>query len=211
MNLFDYVRPASVAEAVAAASEPGAAYLAAGTNLLDLMKGGVARPEPAGRRHPAARARPDRDAAGRRRADRRHGAQRRSRPRRGLRRRLSRGGGGAALGRLAAAAQRRHGRRQPDAAHALRLFLRRRQRLQPARAGSRLRRAARARTAPMRCSAGAAPASPRTRPISAFRWSPSTPWSRSRARTGAARCRWRTSTCFPARRRSAKPCWRRAT
>jgi xanthine dehydrogenase YagS FAD-binding subunit len=44
MNLFDYVRPASVAEAVAAASEPGAAYLAAGTNLLDLMKGGALRP-----------------------------------------------------------------------------------------------------------------------------------------------------------------------
>ncbi len=44
MNLFDYVRPASVAEAIAAASEPGAAYLAAGTNLLDLMKGGMSRP-----------------------------------------------------------------------------------------------------------------------------------------------------------------------
>ncbi|MER8751133.1 FAD binding domain-containing protein [Mesorhizobium sp. M1050] len=44
MNLFDYVRPASVAEAVAAAAEPGAAYLAAGTNLLDLMKGGALRP-----------------------------------------------------------------------------------------------------------------------------------------------------------------------
>jgi len=44
MNTFDYVRPATVAEAVAAASEPGAAYLAAGTNLLDLMKGGITRP-----------------------------------------------------------------------------------------------------------------------------------------------------------------------
>ncbi|MEH3119231.1 MAG: xanthine dehydrogenase family protein subunit M [Methylorubrum populi] len=44
MNRFDYVRPASVAEAVAAAAEPGASYLAAGTNLLDLMKGGIARP-----------------------------------------------------------------------------------------------------------------------------------------------------------------------
>jgi xanthine dehydrogenase YagS FAD-binding subunit len=44
MNLFDYVRPASLAEAVAAASEPGAAYLAAGTNLLDLMKVGVQHP-----------------------------------------------------------------------------------------------------------------------------------------------------------------------
>jgi xanthine dehydrogenase YagS FAD-binding subunit len=42
---FDYVRPATVAEAVAAASAPGSAYLAAGTNLLDLMKGGVTRPD----------------------------------------------------------------------------------------------------------------------------------------------------------------------
>jgi xanthine dehydrogenase YagS FAD-binding subunit len=44
MKTFDYVRPATVREAVAAASEPGAAYLAAGTNLLDLMKGGITRP-----------------------------------------------------------------------------------------------------------------------------------------------------------------------
>ena len=44
MNRFEYVRPASVADAIVAAAEPGAAYLAAGTNLLDLMKGGVARP-----------------------------------------------------------------------------------------------------------------------------------------------------------------------
>lgn len=44
MNLFDYTRPASLAEAVAATSEPGAAYLAGGTNLIDLMKGGALRP-----------------------------------------------------------------------------------------------------------------------------------------------------------------------
>lgn len=44
MKTFDYVRPATVREAVAAASEPGAAYLAAGTNLVDLMKGGITRP-----------------------------------------------------------------------------------------------------------------------------------------------------------------------
>ncbi|MCL8486897.1 MULTISPECIES: FAD binding domain-containing protein [Bradyrhizobium] len=44
MNRFDYVKPASVAEAIAAASAPGAAYLASGTNLLDLMKGNVVRP-----------------------------------------------------------------------------------------------------------------------------------------------------------------------
>jgi CO/xanthine dehydrogenase FAD-binding subunit len=33
MKRFDYVRPATVREAVAAAAPPGAAYLAAGTNL----------------------------------------------------------------------------------------------------------------------------------------------------------------------------------
>jgi xanthine dehydrogenase YagS FAD-binding subunit len=45
MKHFDYVRPATVREAVNAAAEPGAAYLAGGTNLLDLMKGGVSAPD----------------------------------------------------------------------------------------------------------------------------------------------------------------------
>jgi xanthine dehydrogenase YagS FAD-binding subunit len=45
MKSFDYVRPASVSDAIAAASRPGAAYLAAGTNLIDLMKGGLSRPD----------------------------------------------------------------------------------------------------------------------------------------------------------------------
>ncbi len=44
MNNFDYIKPTTIPEAVAAAAEPGAAYLASGTNLLDLMKGGIARP-----------------------------------------------------------------------------------------------------------------------------------------------------------------------
>jgi xanthine dehydrogenase YagS FAD-binding subunit len=44
MNRFDYVRPNSIADAVTAAAEPGAAYLAGGTNLLDLMKGGIVHP-----------------------------------------------------------------------------------------------------------------------------------------------------------------------
>jgi xanthine dehydrogenase YagS FAD-binding subunit len=44
MNRFDYVRASTVSEAVAAAAEPGAAYLAAGTNLVDLMKGAIVRP-----------------------------------------------------------------------------------------------------------------------------------------------------------------------
>src|SRR6476660_4510318 len=45
MKPFDYVRPSTIAEAVAAAAQPGSTYLAAGTNLLDLMKGGVSRPD----------------------------------------------------------------------------------------------------------------------------------------------------------------------
>jgi xanthine dehydrogenase YagS FAD-binding subunit len=44
MKNFEYVRPANVSDAVAAAAQPGAVYLAAGTNLLDLMKGGVTHP-----------------------------------------------------------------------------------------------------------------------------------------------------------------------
>ncbi|TSD82958.1 xanthine dehydrogenase family protein subunit M [Mycobacterium sp. KBS0706] len=44
MNTFEYVKPATISDAVAAAAEPGAAYFAAGTNLLDLMKDGVSRP-----------------------------------------------------------------------------------------------------------------------------------------------------------------------
>ncbi|WP_027134623.1 FAD binding domain-containing protein [Geminicoccus roseus] len=44
MNRFDYLRPASVAEAIDAGSAPGSVYLAGGTNLLDLMKGRIAQP-----------------------------------------------------------------------------------------------------------------------------------------------------------------------
>lgn len=45
MKSFDYIRPSTVPEAFAAGLEPGSAYLAAGTNLLDLMKAGVSRPD----------------------------------------------------------------------------------------------------------------------------------------------------------------------
>jgi xanthine dehydrogenase YagS FAD-binding subunit len=45
MNTFDYLRPATIAEAIAAGAEPGTTYLAAGTNLLDLMKGNITRPD----------------------------------------------------------------------------------------------------------------------------------------------------------------------
>ena len=44
MNRFDYFRASTIAEAVAAGVEPDSAYLAGGTNLLDLMKVGVIRP-----------------------------------------------------------------------------------------------------------------------------------------------------------------------
>jgi xanthine dehydrogenase YagS FAD-binding subunit len=44
MNRFEYTRPATLADAIAAGALQGAAYLAAGTNLMDLMKGGVVRP-----------------------------------------------------------------------------------------------------------------------------------------------------------------------
>ena len=44
MNRFDYIRPASIPEAVAAVSVAGSVILAGGTNLLDLMKGGAERP-----------------------------------------------------------------------------------------------------------------------------------------------------------------------
>ena len=45
MIAFDYLRPGAPADAVAAAATPGASYLGGGTNLLDLMKGNVVRPQ----------------------------------------------------------------------------------------------------------------------------------------------------------------------
>jgi xanthine dehydrogenase YagS FAD-binding subunit len=45
VNQFDYLRPATIDEAVKAAAAPGSAYLAAGTNLLDLMKIGAEQPK----------------------------------------------------------------------------------------------------------------------------------------------------------------------
>ena len=44
MNRFEYIRAASVADAVTALQHPGAKLLAGGTNLVDLMKYGVMRP-----------------------------------------------------------------------------------------------------------------------------------------------------------------------
>ena len=86
--------------------------------------------------------------------------------------------------RISATAQCRDRRRQSAAADAMRIFLRHRQRLQQARARHRLRCPRAARTACTRCSAGAMPASPPIRRISACRWSRSTPSWKSRARAG---------------------------
>ena len=44
MTPFEFVQPRTVADAVLAGSAPGAAFHAGGTNLLDLMKGGIMRP-----------------------------------------------------------------------------------------------------------------------------------------------------------------------
>jgi xanthine dehydrogenase YagS FAD-binding subunit len=44
MNTFGYQRAASVDEAIRLAQDPGSAFIGGGTNLLDLMKGGVATP-----------------------------------------------------------------------------------------------------------------------------------------------------------------------
>ena len=44
MDAISYERAGDVASAVRAAQQPGAMFIGGGTNLLDLMKGGVARP-----------------------------------------------------------------------------------------------------------------------------------------------------------------------
>jgi len=44
MNRFEYIRPATVADAIAALNEPASRALAGGTNLVDLMKYDVAQP-----------------------------------------------------------------------------------------------------------------------------------------------------------------------
>ena len=41
---FDYQRPATVADAIRAAQTPASAFIGGGTNLLDLMKGGIEAP-----------------------------------------------------------------------------------------------------------------------------------------------------------------------
>ena len=124
MKNFEYLRPTTIPEAVAAAAAPNAAYLAGGTNLLDLMKGGVARPD----RVVDISRLPGLDRIERlpdggvrigalvRNADLAHDAD--------FRKIVSRDCRSAAVGRFGAASQCRDRRRQSDAANALRIFLR---------------------------------------------------------------------------------------
>ena len=44
MDAISYERATDVSAAIEAAQQPGVAFIGGGTNLLDLMKGGVARP-----------------------------------------------------------------------------------------------------------------------------------------------------------------------
>ena len=44
MNAFSYDRPANIADALRLAAQPGAKFIGGGTNLLDLVKGGVEQP-----------------------------------------------------------------------------------------------------------------------------------------------------------------------
>ena len=103
---------------------------------------------------------------------------------RALRPRLPGGRRGAAFGRLGAAPQRRDRRRQPHAAHALRLFPGPGERLQPPRARLGLRCPRRREPAARRARLERRTASRRIRPTSACRWSRSTRRSRSKGPGG---------------------------
>ena len=118
--------PPDAAAAIRSASQPGVVFIGGGTNLLDLMKGGVARPREARRHHAYRRPGPDHAAARRRPAHRRARAQQRRRESRVGARALSAAVAGVSGGRVGATAQHGDGRRQPDAAHALLLLLRHR-------------------------------------------------------------------------------------
>ena len=134
MRPFTYERAQSPAGAAKAAAEtPGAQFLAGGTNLLDLMKLEIERPAhliDVGRL-PLAEIEQTADGG---LAHRRHGHQQRPSPPTARAHALSGADPGAARRRLAAAAQQGDRRRQPDAAHPLRLLLRHRQALQQTRA-----------------------------------------------------------------------------
>jgi hypothetical protein len=210
MKPFDYVRPATIAEAGAAASDAGAVYLAAGTNLLDLMKGGVSLPN--------------------RLVDITHLP--------GLDDIEDLPDGGVRIGALVHNAELAHdrdfARRFPAVAEAL-LSGASAQLRNAATVGGNLLQARAARTSttspapatnaiPVRAatpaaattgftpfSAGARTASRRIRPIFVCLWLRSMPSSRSKAKQAGAKSRSRCFTFCPAIRRSARACLRRAS
>ena len=202
MKPFEYVRPKTIGEAVAAASEPGAVYLAAGTNLLDLMKGGVSRPS--------------------RLVDITHLP--------GLDEIEDLSDGGVRIGALTRNAELAHdsdfARRFPAVAEALLSGASAQLRNAATVGGNLLQRtrcayfydvasACNKRERGAGCDApvtigctplwaGAKAASRRIRPTSACRWSRSTPSSRSRVKPAGAKSRSRISTFCPATRPIAR-------
>ena len=210
MKNFDYVRPATISDAVAAAAEPGAVYLAAGTNLLDLMKGGDQPSNPSGRCHAPARARPHRTVCPMAASASARWFATPISPTMPVSR-----GPIPRLPRRCCRAHRRSFAMPPPSAA---ICCSERDAdisttpPAPATSASRARVAmpAAARTGCTRCWAGASPASPPIRRISACRWSRSMPWWRSRAEPAGARWRSRRFIVCPAIHRSRKPCWSRA-
>jgi len=206
MKTFDYVRPATVRDAVAAASQPGTVYLAAGTNLLDLMKGGVTRPS---RLVDISRL-----------------------P--GLDRIEDLPDGGVRIGALVRNADLAHdrafARRFPAVAEALLSGASAQLRNAATVSGNLLQRtrcayfydvesACNKRDPGSGCDARGGDnrlhavmgwsesCMRRTRPISAFLWSRSTPWSRSKAKQGGAISRSIRFTGYRGARRNARACW----
>ena len=104
--------------------------------------------------------------------------------------------------RVGAASQHGHDRRQPAAAHALRVLPRHRDAVQQARAGDAAARRSPAAIARSRSSARATIASRPTRPTCASRWRRSKRRFTCRDRRAHARSRSATFTCCPATRRT---------
>ena len=152
MIRFDYVRADDVADAVRAGTPRARAFLAGGTNLVDLMKENVERPQrwstSTGCRCTSI---DELDGGGLRlgalvtNADTAYDAR--------VQRALSAAGLRDPGRRQPAAAQRRHQRRQPQPAHPLLLLLRRRDALQQARARAPAAARSAASTASTRSSA----------------------------------------------------------
>ena len=141
MTPFTYSRATDPAAAIREAAQAGAKYLGGGTNLVDLMREGIERPsalvDVTGLDRGIERAR------GRRPADRRGDQQHRAGRGPPRAQALPDAGARHPGGRVGADPQHGDGRRQPAAAHALPLLLRRRRALQQTRAGRGLRRAGR--------------------------------------------------------------------